>query len=248
MPVESRTRSGKAPQSRYPSWRTKPEDILTRLRRHRLLTESESAREVRLSEIAENSDASHCFNLTGDLWLEVGTGKDTHILERSLRHPDSLHLGIEQTRKKFEMMLRKAEVLHCAENLKLLHADAIAAVGGCFADNSLAGAFLLFPDPWPKDRHARRRLLQKSFLLLISSKLRPGAILEIRTDDPEYAEQALQALQEIKELEGLTEEKTWLDNPLDPDNHVETLFEQKFRDQGKKIHYFYMKKISDGVE
>ncbi|MEC9476165.1 MAG: tRNA (guanosine(46)-N7)-methyltransferase TrmB [Planctomycetota bacterium] len=220
---------------------------MTRLRRHRLLTDSESAREVRLQDLYENSEASRCFNVSGDLWLEVGTGKDTHILERSLRHPDSLHLGIEQTRKKFEMMLRKAEMLECQDNLKLLHADAFAAVRECFADKSLAGAFLLFPDPWPKERHARRRLLQESFLSLIASKLRPGAQLEIRTDDLPNAEQAHEALLEIEVLERLTGNAAWLDAPIDPANHVETLFERRFRNEGKGIYYFYLKKISDGL-
>ena len=90
----------------------KTEALLTRLRRHRRLTASESAREVRVQDLFENAEASRCFDLAGDLWLEVGTGKDSHILERSLRHPETLHLGIEQTRKKFEMMLRKADMLN----------------------------------------------------------------------------------------------------------------------------------------
>ena len=219
---------------------------MTRLRRHRLLTESESAREVRLQDLYENVEASRCFRVEGDLWLEVGTGKDTHILERSLRHPESLHLGIEQTRKKFEMMLRKAEMLECADNLKLLHADAFAAVTECFPEGSLAGAFLLFPDPWPKERHARRRLLQSSFLSLIAAKLRPGALLEIRTDDPSNAEQAHQALLGIETLERMTGDMAWLNTPIDPDSHVETLFERRFRNAGKEICYFYLKKMSDG--
>ena len=222
----------------------KTEALLTRLRRHRRLTASESAREVRVQDLFENAEASRCFDLAGDLWLEVGTGKDSHILERSLRHPETLHLGIEQTRKKFEMMLRKAEMLNCSNNLKLLHADAIPAVSECFPDESLAGVFLLFPDPWPKERHAHRRLLQSSFLSLIARKLRPDALLEIRTDEPEYARQAHEALLEIKALQNLTGGKPWLDSPIDPENHVETLFEQRFRNEGKAIHYFYLKKTN----
>ncbi|MGE4618256.1 MAG: tRNA (guanosine(46)-N7)-methyltransferase TrmB [Planctomycetota bacterium] len=218
---------------------------MTRIRRHRRLSESESAREMRVQDLAEAQDLSHCFGQSGDIWLEIGTGKDPHILERSLRHPRDLHLGIEHTRKKVESMLRKAEALGCKGNLKLLHADAFVVIQECFPANSISGVFLLFPDPWPKVRHAQRRLLQTSFLSLVVEKLRFGASLEIRTDESEYAEQAHQALQEIGSLENLMDGKPWLNTPIDQELHVQTLFEHRFRKEKKPIHYFYLRKKED---
>ena len=221
------------------------EDLVTRLRRHRRLSESESAREVRAHDLIAADGGHGFFGREKDILLEVGTGKDTHILERSLNYPDQFHIGIEQTRKKFEMMLHKAETLACKENLKLLHADASVAVDECFLAESLAGVFLLFPDPWPKDRHARRRLLQTSFLSQIASKLRPAAPLEIRTDDGDYARQAHQCLLEIDSLENMMDGQSWLESPLDPHSHIETIFENRFRTEGKPIYYFYLKKKED---
>ncbi|MGE4632618.1 MAG: tRNA (guanosine(46)-N7)-methyltransferase TrmB [Planctomycetota bacterium] len=218
---------------------------MTRLGRHRQLSPSERAREVRVQDLIGRDGGSPAFSHQKDIWLEVGTGKDTHILERSLHYPSQIHIGIEQTRKKFEMMLRKAETLDCGENLKLLHADAAVAVNECFPAESIAGIFLLFPDPWPKDRHARRRLLQSVFLAQLATKLRPGAPLEIRTDDSEYAEQAHQCLLEIDSIENRIDGKPWLDSPLDPEHHIETIFELRFRAEGKPIHYFYLKKKED---
>ena len=84
---------------------------MTRLRRHRTLTAEQRSRELHPQELIRVGGWEKLFGKTGDLWLEVGTGKDTHIIERSLQNRDSFHVGIEVTRKKFEMMLRKAESL-----------------------------------------------------------------------------------------------------------------------------------------
>ncbi len=220
---------------------------MTRLRRHRHLSEEEGAREARLQQLQEAGGWNQLFERQGDLWLEVGTGKDTHLLERSIQHPEDLHIGIEYCRKKFELTLRKAQALGCGTNLRLVHANAFDAIDPVFPDRCLAGGFILFPDPWPKARHARRRLLQTSFLRLIARKLQPGAHLEIRTDDPDYALQALDALQQIEPLEFRTEHHGWSLEPLDQDRHVETLFEKRFRSKGQAIHHFYLKKSGDVV-
>ena len=221
---------------------------MTRLRRHRTLTEDQRSRELHPQELIRVGGWEKLLGTNGDLWLEIGTGKDPHIIERSLQNRDSLHVGIEVTRKKFEMMLRKADALFSEDpsppdNLRLLHADAFQAVEACFEDGSLQGAFILFPDPWPKKRHAARRLLQKSFLQLVAEKLRPDGVLEIRTDDPDYAIQAREALREIPILQSLTGSCDWIHEPMDPQRHVETLFENKFRKRGLKIHHFYLSRI-----
>ena len=220
---------------------------MTRLRKYRLLSESEKDREVRAHEVVEAGGWHQVFDGIGDLWLEVGTGKDTHLIGRANLNPDQFHVGIEQCRKKFESTLRKAEMHECGENLKLLHADAFDAVDPLFPDSSIDGAFILFPDPWPKARHARRRLLQSSFLALIARKLQTGAVLEIRTDDPDYAQQALAELALVSSLQSITGELEWLDHPIDLNNHVETLFEKRFLSKGMPIHHFYLRKTSDAA-
>ncbi|MDE0960178.1 MAG: hypothetical protein OSB09_05300 [Planctomycetota bacterium] len=220
---------------------------MTRLRRHLQLSDGERSREVKVQQLLDCDGWPQLFEFSGDLWLEVGTGKDTHIIDRASRFDRDLHVGIEQCRKKFEMTLRKAEALSCGQNLKFVQADAFDAIDPLFADDSLAGAFILFPDPWPKARHARRRLLQSSFLTLIARKLRPGAPLEIRTDDPSYASQAQDSLAGISSLVSRTEAEPWLYQPLDLDVHVETLFEKRFRSKGLPIHHFYLQKTKDAA-
>ena len=221
---------------------------MTRLRRHRTLTERQRSRELHPQELIRSGGWEKHFGFAGDLWLEIGTGKDPHLIERALLHRESLHVGIEVTRKKFEMMLRKADALFGEDpdppdNLRFLHADAFQAVEACFTDSSLQGAFILFPDPWPKKRHAARRLLQKSFLQRVAEKLKPGGVLEIRTDDPDYAIEAREALSETPLLKSLTGTCDWVHEPMDPQRHVETLFENKFRQRGLKIHHFYLSRI-----
>jgi len=223
---------------------------MTRLRKLRNLTENQQSRNIHPQELLRAGDWHQYFGKSGDIWLEVGTGKDTHLIERSILNPDDLHVGLELTRKKFEMMLRKADSLtqelpNATDNLRFMNADAFQTVEACFKNASLSGAFILFPDPWPKKRHKARRLLQKSFLQLITTKLAPDAVLEIRTDDPDYAVQAKEALSEISELRSLTGSIDWIHEPLDPTNHVETLFESKFKKRGLKIHHFYLFRTSD---
>jgi len=76
-------------------------------------------------------------------------------------------------------------------NLRLIQHDAVEVLQHMIAPAALAGAHIFFPDPWPKKRHHKRRLIQPGFVALLASRLAPGAYLHAATDWQEYAEQIL---------------------------------------------------------
>jgi len=215
---------------------------VTRITRRRPLTEKELRWEITYPQLEKAGSWEKVFGRDGDLFLEVGLGKDTHLIEQARFAPDALFVGLEYSRKKMEKLLFKISASGGQDNLRIVHADAFRTIDPAFPDGSLAGAFILFPDPWPKARHARRRLLQPKFLALLANKLRAGGRLEIRTDDPDYAIEASEALESAGGLRRLTGDLPYFEEPIDSGAHLPTLFEKKFARLGKRIHYFYLEK------
>ena len=118
----------------------------------------------------------------GRVFLEVGFGGGEHLLATARDHPDDGFIGAEVYQGGLAncCALLDAEKL---ENLRLFAEDARRLLAVC-ADASLAGAFVLFPDPWPKRRHAKRRLVSRPFLDELARVLCPGAELRVASDDP----------------------------------------------------------------
>ena len=116
-----------------------------------------------------------------------------------------------------------------------------------FAAESLAHVYVFFPDPWPKARHHRRRTIRPDFVAEIASRLAPGAPFEVRTDNVEYVEQMVEVLRGEPTIENSVAPAEYLPDPIpldrsDPESHIPTLFESKFRERGLPIHYFYYRK------
>ena len=86
-------------------------------------------------------------------------------------------------------------------NLRLIQHDAVEVLREMIAPGSLDGAHIFFPDPWPKKRHHKRRLVQTDFIALLASRLKPGGYLHLATDWEEYAEQMLAVLSAEPQLE-----------------------------------------------
>ena len=119
--------------------------------------------------------------------VEIGTGKGTFLLARASARPEVNFLGIEWAR---------AYAIYAADrfrraglaNVRMLRADAGPFFAHCIADASLWRVHIYFPDPWPKKRHHRRRLIQKSFLAELRRVVKPGGQVLIVTDHREYFE------------------------------------------------------------
>jgi tRNA (guanine-N7-)-methyltransferase len=128
------------------------------------------------------------FSRTAPVVLEIGSGMGETTAEIARQNPSIDFIAIEVHGPGIGSLLKKIEALEL-KNLRLIRHDAVAVLENMFADGALAGIHLFFPDPWPKKRHHKRRLVQPSFAALAARKLAPGGYFHAATDWPEYAEQ-----------------------------------------------------------
>lgn len=134
--------------------------------------------------IHPDQEASHHikqFIGSGHLYIEVGMGRGDFLIQMAQKFPDRLFLGVEI---KEELLLKAAEKAELAqvENLKLILADS-ATLPLVMGENKAHGLYLNFSDPWPKDRHAKRRLTHALFLKCYKEILIPGGRIEFKTDN-----------------------------------------------------------------
>ena len=158
-----------------------------------------------------------------EVWLEIGFGGGEHLAEQAARHPDALFLGAEPFLNGVASALRHIDD-RSLDNVRIHASDArllMAALPG----SSLDRIVILFPDPWPKTRHHKRRIVQADFVAEAARLLRPGGRLRFATDWADYADRALEAFLKSPDFR-------WLARSADdwrraPPDHVTTRYEQK---------------------
>lgn len=153
--------------------------------------------------------------------LEIGFGMGETTASIAQGQPERDFLGIEVHTPGVGSLLK-----HIGErgltNVRIIQHDAVEVLNNVIADGSLDGVHIFFPDPWPKKRHHKRRLIQREFVSLLCRKLKPGAYLHVATDWQEYAEWIL----EILRVEALLE-NTAADYAVKPDYRPLTKFENR---------------------
>lgn len=122
--------------------------------------------------------------------LEIGFGMGETTARIAQTHPENNYLGIEVHTPGVGSLLKLIAEGRLS-NLRLIQHDAVEVLEHMVAPASLSGAHIFFPDPWPKKRHHKRRLIQPAFVALLASRLAPGAYVHAATDWQEYAEQIL---------------------------------------------------------
>ena len=132
--------------------------------------------------------AEKIFGRSAPLVAEIGSGMGETTAEIAQAHPDTDYLAIEVHGPGVGSLLKRIEALALG-NLRVIRHDAVEVLEHMIADGALAGIHLFFPDPWPKKRHHKRRLVQPPFAALTARKLAPGGYLHAATDWPEYAAQ-----------------------------------------------------------
>jgi tRNA (guanine-N7-)-methyltransferase len=125
--------------------------------------------------------------------LEIGFGNGEALVALASAHPDEDFLGIEVHRPGVGHLMLRAEALGLA-NLRVASRDAVELLGARVPDASLDAVLLYFPDPWPKKRHHKRRIVQPAFVELVARKLKAGGRFRLATDWQPYAEQMLEVL------------------------------------------------------
>jgi len=140
------------------------------------------------------------FGRDAPLVLEIGSGMGETTAAIAAGQPDTDFIAVEVHGPGVGSLLNRIQAQELV-NLRVIRHDAVEVLEHMISGASLAGIHLFFPDPWPKKRHHKRRLVQPSFVALAARKLAPGAYLHVATDWQEYAEQILAVLSAEPRLE-----------------------------------------------
>ena len=167
------------------------------------------------------------------LWLEIGFGGGEHLVWQAQQNPDIGIIGCEPFEEGVVKVLTAIEEQSLA-NIRL-HPDDARAVLRWLPAGSIDRAFILFPDPWPKTKHRKRRLVNPSTLALLARAMQPGAELRLATDIGDYARSMLVALQATPEFRWTaTRADDWRHRPAD---WPQTRYEQKAQREGRRSNY-----------
>jgi tRNA (guanine-N7-)-methyltransferase len=133
-------------------------------------------------------DTEAWFGRSAPIVLEIGCGAGTSTLAMAQAEPHIDVVAVEVYRRGLAQLLSAID-REGVSNIRLIRGDGVDVLEHMFGRDSLTGVRVFFPDPWPKARHHKRRLLQSDTVALIADRLRPGGILHAATDHPGYAEQ-----------------------------------------------------------
>lgn len=151
-----------------------------------------------LQQLPDFFDGSH------PLVLEIGFGMGETTATIAQRLPDTNFLAVDVHRPGVGSLLKRIAETG-VKNIRVLRHDAVEVVDALLLPGTLDGVHLFFPDPWPKKRHHKRRLVQPAFVELLASRLKPGGYLHMATDWEDYARHMLQVLQAESTLRNCSE-------------------------------------------
>jgi tRNA (guanine-N7-)-methyltransferase len=188
--------------------------------------------------------AATLFGSDRPLHFEIGFGGGEHMTARADMLPDHGFIGCEPFQNGVAMALAQVEDyqgMGPLPNIRLHMGDALDVLRR-IPDGALSFAYLLHPDPWPKARHAKRRMMNDGPVNLIAQKLKPGGEFRFGTDHPVYLRHALMIMQRHRDqFEWLCEEPEDFLNR--PGGWPETRYEAKARRQGHEVWYFRYRRI-----
>jgi tRNA (guanine-N7-)-methyltransferase len=177
------------------------------------------------------ADLDTAFGRRAPRHLEIGFGNGDALLGMAEAHPDNDYLGIEVYRPGIGgLLLRAAE--RGLSNLRVIQGDAVEVLPAAVPDGALAAAYVFFPDPWPKKRHHKRRLIDRPFVDLLTAKLAAGGLLYVATDWADYAEQILAVLDAHPCLRNRAAGGTYAERPTE---RPLTRFESRGRRLGHEV-------------
>jgi tRNA (guanine-N7-)-methyltransferase len=184
--------------------------------------------------------ARRLFGDERPLHFEIGFGSGEHLADRADMLPDHGFVGAEPFLNGVAAALAHVRDKHLG-NVRLWRGDALEVLQRV-PDASLSFLYLLHPDPWPKARHAKRRMVNDGPVALFAAKLRPGGEFRLATDDPTYLTWALMVMQRhIDEFEWLAEHPR---DFLEPSGGwIETRYGAKARREGRRPYYLRYRRV-----
>jgi tRNA (guanine-N7-)-methyltransferase len=179
----------------------------------------------------EPLDTRALFQREAPRTLEIGFGNGENLVALAGAHPQRDFLGIEVHRPGVGRLLLALEARAVA-NVRIICHDAVEVLGQQIPPQSLDEILILFPDPWPKKRHHKRRLIQPPFAQLLESRLAHGGVLRVATDWQPYALEILATLDAMAGLQNLAADGGFVARPAE---RPPTRFEQRGERLGHQV-------------
>ncbi|MGX1544767.1 tRNA (guanosine(46)-N7)-methyltransferase TrmB [Streptomyces adustus] len=184
-------------------------------------------------------DLGEMFGNGNPVVLEIGFGMGEATAQMAAADPDTNVLGVDVHTPGQGNLLNLADH-HGLSNVRVANGDAIILLREMLAPDSLSGLRVYFPDPWPKKRHHKRRLIQPEFLDLAATRLRPGAVVHCATDWEPYAEQMLDVLDAHPDFENTRAEGGFSPRPA---FRPVTRFEGQGLDKGHVVNDLLFRRV-----
>lgn len=173
-----------------------------------------------------------------EVWLEIGFGGGEHMVHQAAHNPDVGIIGCEPYINGVAMLLGKIRKAGL-DNLRV-HPGDVRDMFDVLPEAAISRAFLLYPDPWPKKRHHRRRFVTPEHLEPLRRVMRPGGVFRVATDIPDYVRQTLEQVPRHG-FEWLAERPAdWRDPWQD---WISTRYEQKALREGRVPHYLTFRRV-----
>jgi tRNA (guanine-N7-)-methyltransferase len=177
------------------------------------------------------------FDNENPVIVEIGFGMGQATAIIAATHPAKNYIGIEVHRPGIGKLLHEIQD-RSLSNVRIIEHDATEVFAGMIPPQSLEGIHLFFPDPWPKKRHHKRRLVQRPFTGVLAASLKPQGYLYMVSDWEDYA---IHALEELNATEGLDNADGGFSPPQDW--RPRTRFEQKGLEKNHKVRELFLRKI-----
>lgn len=192
------------------------------------------------ASLGDQADLRDLFGDGRPVELEIGCGKGGFLLRRARSHPDHNFVGIEWANKFYKYAADRMSRWGLA-NVRIMRTDARHFVIHRLSSGCLAAMHIYHPDPWPKKRHHKRRLLRPDFMEAAVRALADGARLAIQTDHAEYFEQIREVTAARPELEPIPFEDAEYGTVGEA---METNFEIKYRREGRRFYRLAFRRVT----
>lgn len=194
--------------------------------------------EIKLEE-RKIIDLKQQFGNDNPVHLEIGSGRGEFLVEKALQNPNVNYLAIELKEKRIKTILRQLS-FEDHRNVRLMRLFVDSSVTEILPQESFEMIYIIHPDPWPKKRHHRRRIINQNFINVLWNLLTKNGIVRLSTDHPDYAAWIVEHFAIRPDFVSLYENGFTKKPPAD---HVETYFERKKKAEGFPPFFMEYRKI-----
>jgi tRNA (guanine-N7-)-methyltransferase len=196
--------------------------------------------EIKLAQ-EERADLQELFGNSNPVHLEIGSGRGEFLICKVEENPQINFLALELKERRIKTILRKLDPeIH--SNVKICRLYVDSNVIKSIDPGSFETIYIIHPDPWPKRKHYKNRLIQTDFISILCQLLIPKGEIFISTDHPDYAIWIIDHFNDRKDFISYYKNKF---SRARPDGHVETHFEKKKREEGFPPFYMKFIKVAD---